>query len=119
MLARTLEDAGLSTILVTMMPYWAEKIGTPRTLAVEFPFAHTLGQPHNREQQSRVIRQALETLQNSREAGQVNHSPETWPEPTKEAIKNWQPEQPSPIISVLGPQIREILRQRRAQQRGS
>ena len=54
MLARTLETAGLATIMVTNMPFWAEKVGVPRTLAVEFPFGHTLGQPHNVAQQMRV-----------------------------------------------------------------
>jgi len=49
-LARTLEAADLSTILVTPMPFWTEKIGVPRTLAVEFPFGHTLGQPHDTTQ---------------------------------------------------------------------
>ena len=54
-LARTLEAAGLSTILVTNMPFWSEKIGTPRTLAVEFPFGHLLGAPNDPTQQMRVI----------------------------------------------------------------
>ena len=40
-LACTLEAAGLSTILVTMMPSWAELVGAPRTLAVEFPFGYS------------------------------------------------------------------------------
>ena len=34
-LARTLETLGLSTILVTNKPFWAERVGVPRTLAVE------------------------------------------------------------------------------------
>jgi len=117
-LARTLESAGLSTILVTMMPFWAEKVGVPRTLAVEFPFAHTLGQPGNAAQQMRVIRQALAVLEEADQPGTIVHSDEVWPEPTKDAIKSWQPLEPSPIIQVLGPKIREILRQRRRTQKG-
>ena len=31
-LARVIEAAGISTVLVTMMPYWSEKVGVPRTL---------------------------------------------------------------------------------------
>ena len=61
-LARTLEAHGLSTILVTNMPFWAEKIGVPRTLAVEFPFGHMLGQPGDVAVQRRVILQALDVL---------------------------------------------------------
>lgn len=112
-LARTLEAAGLSTILVTMMPFWAEKIGVPRTLAVEFPFGHTLGQPHDAAQQTRVIRQALAVLETAEAPGTIVHSPETWPVPRREASKDWQPEEPSPIIQMMAPRFRELVRQRR------
>ena len=113
MLARTLEAAGLSTILVTSMPYWAEKIGVPRTLAVEFPFGHTLGQPHNVAQQRRAIDQALATLETAEAPGTIVHSLETWPKPQREASKAWQPEEPAPIIQALAPRFREMLRQQR------
>jgi hypothetical protein len=112
-LARTLENAGFSTILVTMMPFWAEKVSVPRALAVEFPFAHTLGLPNHTDQQMRVIRQALHVLETARHPGTIVHSMEQWPEPTEEAIKNWQPEQPSPIIREMAPRIRELLRRKR------
>ncbi|KKL27183.1 hypothetical protein LCGC14_2387760, partial [marine sediment metagenome] len=42
-LARTFEEAGLSTVLVTIMPYWSERVGVPRTIGVEFPYGHILG----------------------------------------------------------------------------
>lgn len=97
------------------MPYWAEKIGVPRTLAVEFPFGHTLGQPHNTEQQLRVIEQALRVLEEADSAGSVVHSAERWPVPQREAYKAWQPSEPSPIIKLLAPRLREMLRQERRQ----
>lgn len=115
-LARTLEEAGLSTVLVTMMPFWAEKTGTPRTLAVEFPFGHMLGQPHHKEQQTRVIRQALAVLETAETPGTIVHSPATWPVPQKEAYKAWQPQEPSPIIQMMAPRFREMLRERRQQE---
>lgn len=112
-LAQTLEAAGLSTILVTNMPFWAEKVGSPRTLAVEFPFGHMLGQPHDVVQQMRVIRQALEVLETAEAPGAIVHSPERWPVPPKEALKDWQPEEPSPVIQVMAPRFLEMMRQRR------
>ena len=112
-LARTLEAAGLATIMVTNMPFWAEKIGVPRTLAVEFPFGHMLGQPHDIAQQMRVIHQALEVLETADSPGTIVHSTETWPVPQKEAAKDWQPEEPSPLIQVMAPRFREMMRQRR------
>jgi D-proline reductase (dithiol) PrdB len=116
-LARTLEAAGLATILVTNMPFWAEKSGVPRTLAVEFPFGHTLGQPHNPAQQMRVIHQALAVLATATTPGEIVHSPEAWPIPVKEATEAWQPPTPSPVIQLMMPRIREILRQRRKRSR--
>ena len=96
-----------------MMPFWAEKIGVPRTLAVEFPFGQTLGQAGDAAQQMRVIRQCLEVLTNAAAPGEIVHSNETWPQAIEEAQKSWQPSEPSPIIAELGPRIREILRERR------
>jgi D-proline reductase (dithiol) PrdB len=112
-LARTLEAAGLSTVFVTMMPYWAEKVGAPRSLAVEFPFGHSLGEPGNVEQQMRVIRQALDVLETAEKPGTIVHSHERWPQPTDQAIKAWQPEEPSPVITSLAPTFKEMLRKRR------
>ena len=116
MLARTLEAAGLSTILVTNMPYWVEKIGVPRTLAVEFPFGHILGQPHDIPMQMSIISQALQALVEIREPGVIIHAEDKWPQPVDEVITAWQPENQSPIIAHLRPHFREIMRQRRRKQ---
>jgi hypothetical protein len=109
-LARSLEKAGFSTILVTMMPYWAEKIGTPRTLAVEHPFGHTLGMPGDERGQRDVIMEALEALETLQEPGGVVHSDSVWPVQVEEAIEAWQPPEPSPIIRELRPNFRELIR---------
>ena len=117
-LARTLEAAGLSTILVTNMPFWVERVGAPRTLAVEFPFGHNLGQPHDAVGQMRVIRQALEVLEKADAPGAIVHSPDKWPVSQKEATQDWQPEEPSPVVKVMAPEIREMMCQRRQKRRG-
>lgn len=109
-LARTFEEAGLPTILVTMMPYWAEKIGVPRTLAVEFPFGHTLGAALDHEQQRRVIHEALQVLVEADQPGTIVHSQERWPEPVDSAMEAWQPTQPSPVVQHLAPKIKDMLR---------
>jgi D-proline reductase (dithiol) PrdB len=114
-LARTFEATGLSTILVTNMPFWVERVGAPRTLAVEFPFGHALGQPHNAAQQMRVIRQALEVLETAQAPGMVVHSPERWPVPQKEALKEWQPSEASPLMKVMAPRFLQMMRERRRQ----
>lgn len=110
-LARAIEAAGIATVLVTMMPYWAEKTGTPRTLAVEFPFGQTLGQAHDVAQQMRVIDAALGLIETAVSPGTITHLDETWPIDQKTAYKAWQPSEPSPIIAHLAPRFREIMRQ--------
>ena len=109
-LASLLESAGIATILVSMMPYFAELSGVPRTLAVEFPFGQTMG--HDTAQQSRVVRQALDVLATAVTPGIIVHSEEEWPVPQKEAYKTWQPPEASPIIAVIAPQLREMLRKK-------
>ncbi len=95
------------------MPYWAEKIGVPRTLAVEFPFGHTLGQPHNATQQMGIIKQALQVLEAAESAGTIIHAAETWPLPQKESYRAWQPTETAPIIKQLAPAFRQMLRKNR------
>ena len=110
-LARTLEAAGFATVMVTMMPYFAELAGTPRVLAVEFPFAQTLG--YDADQQMRVVREAIGVLETAVAPNSTVHSSEMWPIPQKEAYKTWQPPEPSPIIAVMATQLRTMLRQNR------
>jgi hypothetical protein len=109
-LARTFEAAGISTVMVTNMPYWAERIGVPRTLAVEFPFGHILGQPHNQEQQMRVIQQALHVLETAKAPGTIVHSQEEWPDSFEEACRISHPETPPPLSEVMGKHIGTFLR---------
>jgi hypothetical protein len=100
-LAQEFEKAGLSTVIVTMMPYWAEKLGTPRTLGVEFPFGHALGLPNDRDMQMTVIRAALALLAEAGAPGAIRDLDLEWPQPSDEARKDWQPLEPSPIIKMM------------------
>jgi hypothetical protein len=99
-LARTFEAAGMSTVLVTMMPFWSEKLGVPRTAAVEFPFGHTLGHAGDAQEQTAVVRDALRVLTEAREPGTVVHLPYNWPD-FERWKREWQPEVASPIIRML------------------
>ena len=108
-LARIFENAGMSTIMVTNMPFWAEKVGTPRTLAVEFPFGHILGQPHNKEQQRRVILKALEVLETAETPGRIVHFQEKWPESLEAALHASHPQTPPPIGAEMGRYIGKFL----------
>ncbi len=115
MLAQVFEAAGFSTVMVTSMPYWSEKLGVPRTLAVEFPYGHMLGMPKDREMQTKVIRAALSALEEAREPGTIRELDIEWPRPFDEAKKDWQPLEPSPIIAMMIEQRRKAAEQARGQ----
>jgi hypothetical protein len=100
-LAQEIEKARVSTVMVTMMPYWAEKLGTPRTLGVEVPFGHGFGMPGDREMQMTVVRAALSLLAEAGEPGADREVEVEWPQPSDEARKDWQPLEPSPIIKMM------------------
>ena len=106
MLARVIEAAGISTVLVTMMPFWSEKMGVPRTLAVEFPFGHALGHAGDRDEQLAVIREALRVLRDARQPGTVRHMEREWPDFEKWKTA-WYPPALPPIIKVLVERRRE------------
>lgn len=106
-LARVIEATGISTVVVTMIPYLAEAGGTPRIVAVEFPFGHPLGHAHDRDEQLRVIRDALRALQEIKQANTVVHLPYEWPDFDYWRTA-WHPSEPPPIIQWL----RERARQR-------
>jgi len=107
-LARTFEEAGLSTVLVTVMPYWAERLGVPRTVGVEFPYGHPLGRPGDRDTQTGIIREALRLLEEATGPGEIRELDYVWPQDLDEAKRDWQPLEPSPIIRMM-------IEQRRAQ----
>jgi D-proline reductase (dithiol) PrdB len=109
-LARLFEAAGMSTILVTNMPFWAERVGAPRTLAVEFPFGHILGRPGDRALQMRVIDHALGVLETAEGPGTIAHFQERWPESLDEALQRCHPVEPPPIMGQMGRHIGSLLR---------
>jgi hypothetical protein len=68
-LARVLEEAGLTTVTIAMVREHAAKVRPPRALFVPFPFGYALGKPNDSALQHRVIGAALELLR--REQGPV------------------------------------------------
>jgi hypothetical protein len=112
-LAQEFEKAGVSTVMVTMMPYWAEKLGTPRTLGVEVPFGHAFGMPGDREMQMAVVRAALSLLEEAQEPGAMRDVEIEWPQPSDEARKDWQPLEASPIIKMMREQAQARAAERR------
>jgi hypothetical protein len=110
-LARVIEAAGISTVMVTAMPDLAERAGVPRIVGLEFPFGHTLGHAGDHEEQMKVIRDALRALRDAREPNTVEHLPYEWPDADRWK-QEWHPKEPAPIIALL---IEQRRRARQAQ----
>jgi hypothetical protein len=100
-LARTIEEAGIPTVLVTMMPATASEMAAPRVVGVEFPFGHPFGMPHDARMQSRVLTAALTVLAGANATGTRVDVDIPWPQTPGEAYKGWQPREASPIVAQM------------------
>jgi len=100
-LARWIERAGISTVVVTMMPSVAEERRAPRVVGVEFPFGHAFGRPGDRPMQRQVLQLALRVLAGASRFGTRVDLDVEWPVPLREAYRAWQPKEASPIVKVI------------------
>lgn len=100
-LARWIEEAGIPTVVVTMMPAVAEERRAPRIVGVEFPFGHAFGMPGDRVMQRRVLETSLRVLAGATAFGTRVDVDIEWPVPLREAYRAWQPAVPSPIVQKL------------------
>jgi D-proline reductase (dithiol) PrdB len=76
--ARILEEEGLSTVIVMTFREVAEAVRPPRTVYVRFPIGLTLGAPGAAAQQRVIIEDALTLLQEAREPGSLRDLPYPW-----------------------------------------
>ena len=83
---------------LSQMPFIVEKIGVPRTVAVEFPFSMIWGRPGDREMHIRILRHLLEAAESIDEPGTIVELPYTWPEEDLEK-QDWFPSEPPPWMS--------------------
>lgn len=63
LIAAELERRGISTVIIQLLRFVAERIGPPRALCVPFRHGYPLGEPNNAELQHRVIEAALSLLE--------------------------------------------------------
>jgi hypothetical protein len=78
LIARVLEEAGISTVCFNMRREVAENVKPPRTLFVKFPFGAPLGPAGDAETQRSVIIEALDVLVSATEPGTIVDSPRAW-----------------------------------------
>lgn len=110
-LARVIEGSGIPTVTVTMMPVMSEKYRASRVLGVQFPFGHAFGEVGNVDMQTQTLRAALDLLASATEPETRVDLDATWPGDPKQAYKDWQPAEPSPIVAHSIDQIRKARRE--------
>ena len=103
--ARYLEEAGLSTIVLTPTYEFQRAVGIPRSAAIEYPYGRPIGQVGDREGQRKVLLKTLEVLEKAQKPGEVWHLPFTWPEEPK--VTDWQPSEMSPLIKFYLEDIKQ------------
>lgn len=117
MLARAFEQAGIPTVMVTMMPFLAERFRLSRIVGVPFPFGHAFGMPGDRVMQRVVAEAALDLLRDATEPESRVDLDIAWPVDDRTAYRDWQPEEPSPIVKRNLERRRQLEGQRAAGER--
>lgn len=78
LLANAIEQAGISTVLVTVRPEVTQGVGAPRAMFVRFPLGNPIGEPQRPDQQRTILRAALQELETLHEPGQLVESAFRW-----------------------------------------
>jgi D-proline reductase (dithiol) PrdB len=99
LVARVIEEAGISTVVLSMMPAYQPSVGAPRIAAIAHPFGRPFGGVGDADTQRDVLRAALRVLATAETPGQVVHLPFRWPEDPK--ATKWGPDEPSPIVAMM------------------
>jgi len=99
LVARVIEEAGIATVIVNMMPAYQAIVGAPRVAAIAYPFGRPFGDVGDAAGQRAVLRAALALLETVSEPGTVVELPLVWPQEAK--ATKWGPDEPSPIVAMM------------------
>lgn len=110
-LARKIEESGIPTVTITMMPDLAVKMRLSRIVGVEFPFGQAFGMIDDQAMQRQVAEAAVRLLEQATEPETRVDLDIEWPLDPKSAYKDWQPPVISPIVAQNLAQIRKGRRE--------
>jgi D-proline reductase (dithiol) PrdB len=74
LIARSIEAAGIPTVVISITRDLTEAVGAPRAVFVKWPLGHPMGEADNAAQQRTMIFEALCLLVNATEPG-IIHDP--------------------------------------------
>jgi hypothetical protein len=78
LIARELEAAGISTVVISMMRDILYRVKPPRGVFVNFPIGHSLGRPSDKTFQMHIIKDALSVLNEAKIPGKITDLPYRW-----------------------------------------
>ena len=78
LVARTLEAAGIATVLMGCAKDIVEHVGVPRLLFSDFPLGNAAGKPHDPASQCATLEAALQVLESATAARTTVQSPQVW-----------------------------------------
>ncbi len=92
-----MEEAGLSTLVLSVMPEITASVGTPRLAGIGYPLGRPLGTPGDAEGQRAVLRAALDTFERIESfGGRIDLD---FPGPSRRG--RLHPKVPPPIVKLL------------------
>ncbi len=78
---------GIPTIGISIVREFSEKIKPPRTIFLNWPFGHPLGEPFHVLQQRAVIMEALNALYTIKKPGEIIDLPFRWKKESNNAYE--------------------------------
>jgi hypothetical protein len=94
LVARVLEEGGLSTVTFTNARDIAASAGNPRQIFLNYPLGNPAGRPHDPENQREVMRAGLKLLEEADRPGIIVDLPHVWSEDNLWMKKFMTDEQP-------------------------
>jgi hypothetical protein len=77
---RVLEQSGISTVSLSMIPDFTRATGAPRVAGIAYPMSRPLGRPGDAAGQREVLRALLGLLDSAAAPGAYVELPFSWPE---------------------------------------
>ena len=107
LVARFLEENGISTVVLGSARDIVEYCGVPRFIFTDFPLGNPCGKPYDRNMQRQIVEMALELLENATEPRTTVQTPFIWSEE-----ESWKEQYMKVDASNLD-QLRRMGKQRR------
>ena len=82
---RVLEDSGIPTVSLSMIPAFTRAVGVPRLAGIAYPMSQPMGRPGDASGQRAVLRALLEVLESAEAPGTYVELPFPWPETPAQA----------------------------------